>query len=90
MSKDLQRDGEILFFVVFRQGVQRHLEWRQSNIWSAANQFKINRVFALQAPGKKLVAQQGNFMRQAMVPVVNAVDSAFQDFVAATKSLRLF
>ncbi len=90
MGKELQRDGEIFFFVVFRQGVERNLEWRQSNIRSAANQFKINRIVALNAPGKELVAQQSNFMRQAMVPVVNAVDAAFQYFIAAAKSIRFF
>ena len=39
--------------------------------------------------GKELVAQQGNFMRQAMVLVVDAVDAALQYFLAATKLFRL-
>lgn len=89
MSKGLQGDREIFFFVVFRQGVQRNLEWRQSNIRRATDQFKINRLVALKTSGKELVAQQSNFMRQAMVPVVNAVDAAFQDFIAAAKLLHL-
>ena len=27
-GQDLQRDGEIFFFVVDRQGVERNFEWR--------------------------------------------------------------
>src|ERR1700756_5509316 len=84
---DLQSDGEIFFFVVFRQGIQGDLERRQSNIRRAANQFKINRVFTLHASGKKLVAQECNFMCQPVVPVIYAVNAAFQYFVTATELL---
>ena len=87
--KRLQRYGEIFFFVPFRQGVKRNLEGRKSDIGRAAYQFKINRVFALYAFGKQLVAQQCNFMRQPMVPVVHAVNAAFQYFVTATELLRV-
>ena len=50
--RKLECDGEIFFFVVGGQGVQRNFEWRQRDIGRAANQFKINRVLALNALGK--------------------------------------
>jgi hypothetical protein len=37
MCMDLQRDGEIFFFVVFRQGVKRDFEGRKSDIGRAAH-----------------------------------------------------
>lgn len=86
--RDLQGDGEIFFFIICRQGIKRNLEGSQGDVRGAANQFKINRIFALNAFGKQLVAQQGNFMRQAMVPVEHPVDAAFQYFVTAAELLR--
>ena len=50
--KTLHRDGEIFFFVVHRQGVERNLERRQSDIGRAADEFKINRILAFNAFGK--------------------------------------
>ena len=85
----LQRDGEIFFFIVYRQSVKRNFEGRKGNVGRAAYQFKINRVFALDAFGKQLVAQERNFMRQPVVPVVHAVNAAFQYFVTATELLRV-
>jgi hypothetical protein len=37
MGKDLQRDGEIFFFVIFRQGVKRDFEGRKSDIGRATH-----------------------------------------------------
>jgi hypothetical protein len=48
----LDRDGEIFFFVVNGQGVERNLEGCQGDIGRAAYQFKINRILALYAFGE--------------------------------------
>jgi hypothetical protein len=85
----LHRDGEIFFFVVNGQGVERNLERRQGDIGRAAYQFKINRVLALYAFGKQLIAQEGNLMCQPVVPVIHAVDAALQYFFAATELLTV-
>ncbi len=51
-KQTLHRDGEIFFFVVNRQRVERNLERRQSDIGRAADEFKINRILAFNAFGK--------------------------------------
>ena len=67
--------------------MKRNLEGAHGNIGRAAHQFKVNRIFTLDALGKQLVAQQGNFVRQAVVSVEHAINAVFQDFIPAAKLL---
>lgn len=81
----LQSDGEIFFFVGGGQGVKRDFERGQSNIGGATNQLKIDRMLTLGAFRKKLVTEKGNFVGEPVVAVDDAINTAFRNFITATK-----
>lgn len=78
------------FFIVSGQGVKRNFELRGGDVWRAAYQFKVNRIFTFGALGEQLVAQQRDFVSQAVLAMDHTINSAFWDTATAAKSFAYF